>query len=95
MAIAVDADGTGSSGAVVDGVAEEEEARDLFFLRSASGSSMKLFSKSKPRMHYPVFISSKRERKQAELAYINYSYHDMHVIIVHVMLDLVIHCPPR
>ena len=64
----VDADGMGLSGAVVDEVAEEEEVRDLFFLRSASGSSMKLFGKLKPRMHYHVFIPSKRGRKQAELA---------------------------
>jgi hypothetical protein len=53
-AIAMTAAGTGVSGSVVGGVAEEEEAWDPFFLRSASGFGMKLSGKSKPLMHYPV-----------------------------------------
>jgi hypothetical protein len=38
----------GVSSLVISGVAEEVEARDLFFLKSASRSGMKLSNKSKP-----------------------------------------------
>jgi hypothetical protein len=82
------ANGTGVNDSAAGGVAEEEEVRDLFFFRSASGLSRKLFGKSKPLTHYPVFIPQKRGRKQAELACINYGYRYMHVIIVYTMLDV-------
>jgi hypothetical protein len=62
--------------------------RDLFFFRSASRLSRKLFGRSRPLIHYPIFIPPKRRRKQAKLAYINYGYHYMHVIIVYTMLDV-------
>jgi hypothetical protein len=48
--------GTDVSGTVVGSMAEEVEARVLFFFRSASGSGMKLFSKLCPLIHYPIFI---------------------------------------
>jgi hypothetical protein len=52
---------TDVSGAVVGGMAEEVGAQDLFFLRSASGLSMKFSGKSRPLIHYPVFIHNKEE----------------------------------
>jgi hypothetical protein len=54
-AIATVTTGTGVSALVVSGVAEEEEVHDMFFLRSASGSGMKLSDRLKPLIHYPVF----------------------------------------
>ena len=69
LAITVVADGVGVTGSFVDGVEEEEVARDRFYLRSDSGSSMKLYDKSKPGIHYPIFIHNRR--KQAKLSYIN------------------------
>jgi hypothetical protein len=62
--------------------------RDLFFFRSVSRLSRKLFGMSKPLIHYPIFISPKRGRKQTKLSCINYGYHYMHVIIVYTMLDV-------
>jgi hypothetical protein len=76
------------TGSTIGGVVEEEEVRDLFFYRSASRLSRKLFGRLKPLIHYHVFIPPKRGRKQAELACINYGDHYMHVIIVYTMLDV-------
>jgi hypothetical protein len=76
------ADGAEVTSSTAGEVAEEEEVRDLFFFRSASGLSRKLFGKSKPLIHYPILIPQKRGRKQAELACKNYGYHYMHVINV-------------
>jgi hypothetical protein len=67
------ADIAGVTGSSVGGVAEEETALERLFLRSDSGLSMKFSGRSKPGIHYLVFIHNKR--KQAELAYINNSYH--------------------
>jgi hypothetical protein len=72
-AIVVVAAGTGVSSLVVGGVAEEVEARDPFFLRSAFGSGMKLSNKLKPLLHYPIFIHNRR--KHARLAYKSNGYH--------------------
>jgi hypothetical protein len=52
---------TNMSGAVVGGMVEEVGAQVLFFLRSASRLSMKFSSKSRPLIHYPVFIHNKEE----------------------------------
>jgi hypothetical protein len=52
---------TDMSGAVVGGMAEEVGAQVLFFLRSASRLLTKFFSKSRPLIHYPVFIHNKEE----------------------------------
>jgi hypothetical protein len=71
------ADGTEVTGSTNGGVVEEEEVRDLFFFRSTSGLLRKLFGRSKPLIHYPVFIPPKRGRKQAELACKNYGYQCM------------------
>jgi hypothetical protein len=49
------ADGTGVTGLTAGGVAEEV-VRDLFFLRSASRLSVSLLDRSKPLIHYPIFI---------------------------------------
>jgi hypothetical protein len=63
-AISTIAAGTGGSSFVIDGVVEEEEeGHDPFFLRSASGSGMKLSGKSKPLMHYPIFIHNRRKHR--------------------------------
>jgi hypothetical protein len=77
-AIALVAASTGMSGSVVGGVAEEEEAQDLFFLRSASGSAMKLSGNAKPLMHYPVFTHNRR--KHGRLACMSKWLPYMHVI---------------
>jgi hypothetical protein len=69
----------GVSGLVISGVAEEEEARDLFFLRSASGFGMKLSDKSKPLMHYPTFIHNRRKHRR--LACLSKWLPYMHVIM--------------
>jgi hypothetical protein len=63
-AIVLVAASIGMSGSVVSGVVEEVEAQDPFFLRSASGSKMKLFGKSKPLMHYPVFTHNRRKHRR-------------------------------
>jgi hypothetical protein len=47
---------TDVSGAIVGGMAEEVGAQVLFFLRSASRLSTKFFGKSRPLIHYHVFI---------------------------------------
>jgi len=70
----VETDGAGVIGLTVGGVAEEEMARVLFFLRSASGLLLKFAGKLKPLIHYPVFIPIKRGRKQQRLACLNYGY---------------------
>jgi hypothetical protein len=75
-AIATVVAGTGVSSSVVGGVAEEEEARDPFFLRSASGSGMKLSGKSKPLMHYPVFTHNRRISLYEQMATIHACYHE-------------------
>jgi hypothetical protein len=54
--------GIGASGLVTGGVAEEE-VRDLFFIRSASGSGMKLSGRSKPPIHYPIFTPTGENMK--------------------------------
>jgi len=60
----VETDGAGLIGSTISGVAEDEMAKVLFFLRSASGLLLKFAGKLKPLIHYPVFIPIKRERKQ-------------------------------
>jgi hypothetical protein len=50
------------TGLTTGGVAEEE-VRDQFFFRSAYGLSRKLFGRSKPPIHYLVFIPPTRGRK--------------------------------
>jgi hypothetical protein len=72
-AIVVVAAGTWVSSSVVGGVAEEVEARDPFFLRSASGSGINLSDKLKQLLHYPVFIHNRR--KHARLACKSNGYH--------------------
>jgi hypothetical protein len=72
-AIVVVAASTGVICSVVDGVAEEVEAWDPFFLRSASGSGIKLSDKLKPLLHYPIFIHNRR--KHARLACKSNGYH--------------------
>jgi hypothetical protein len=62
-AIVMIAASTGASGLVASGVAEEEEVQDLFFLRSASRSGMKLSGRLKPLKHYPVFTHNRRNMK--------------------------------
>jgi len=59
----VETDGAGVIGLTVGGVAEEETARVLFFLRSASRLLLMFAGKLKPLIHYPVFIPLKRGRK--------------------------------
>jgi hypothetical protein len=56
MVVVADTDVTG---VVVGGMAEEVGAQVIFFLRSASGLSTKFFGKSRPLIHYPVFIHNK------------------------------------
>jgi hypothetical protein len=48
--------GTGSSDSTVGALAEEVGVQDPSFLRSASGSKVKLSNTKKPLVHYPVFI---------------------------------------
>jgi hypothetical protein len=79
-AIALVVAGTGMSGSVVGGVAEEAEAQDPFFLRSASGSGTKLSGKSKPLMHYPIFIHNRRKHRR--LACMNKCLPYIHVIMI-------------
>jgi hypothetical protein len=69
---------------VVSGVVEEVEAWYPFFLRSASGSGMKLSDKLKPLLHYPIFIHNRRKHARLPLramATIHTHYHE------HVLLD--------
>jgi len=70
----VETDGAGVIGSTVGGVAEEETARVLFFLWSASGLLLKFAGKLKPLIHYPIFIPIKRERKPQRLTCLNYGY---------------------
>jgi len=70
----VELDGVGVIGSTVGGVAEEETARVLFFLRIASGLLLKFAGKLKPLIHYHVFIPTKRGRKQQRLTSLNYGY---------------------
>jgi hypothetical protein len=56
------ADGMGANDSTGGGVAGEEEARDMFLLRSASGLSVQLFGRSKSLIHYPVFIPQQRKK---------------------------------
>jgi len=70
----VETDGAGVIGSPVGGVAEEETARVLFFLRSTSGLLLKFASKLKLHIYYPVFIPIKRGRKQQRLSCSNYGY---------------------
>jgi hypothetical protein len=67
------------SGSVVDGVAEEEEAQDPFFLRSAYKFGMNLSGKSKPLMHYLVFTHNRRRHRR--LACMSKWLPYMHVVI--------------
>jgi hypothetical protein len=70
----VETDCAGVIGSIVGGVAEEEMARVLVFLRSASGLLLKFVGKLKLLIHYLVFIPIKRGRKQQRLACLNYGY---------------------
>jgi hypothetical protein len=76
--------GTGVSGSVVGGVAKEVEAQDPFFLRTASGSGMKLSDKSN-HSDTILFSSTTRENMQGypirAMATILTHYHE------HVLLD--------
>jgi len=60
-------------------VAEEVEARDPFFLRSASRFGMNLSGKSKPLIYYPVFTHNRR--KYRRLAYLSKWLPYMHAIM--------------
>jgi hypothetical protein len=82
------ANGTGVNDSTADGVAEEEEVRDMFFFRSAFGLSRKLFGRSKPLIHYPILIPPKKRKKTSIVSSINYSYHYMHMIIAYTMLNV-------
>jgi len=62
----VETDGAGVIDSTVDGVAEEEIARVLFFLRSASGLLLKFAGKLKLLIHYPVFIPIKEEENSKD-----------------------------
>jgi len=62
----VETDGVGVIGSTVGGVAEEEMARVLFFLRSASGLLLKFAGMLKPLIHYPVFIPIKEEENSKD-----------------------------
>jgi hypothetical protein len=62
------ADGAEVTGLTAGEVAEEEEVRDLFFFRSASRLSRKLFGRSKPLIHYPVFIPQKKRKKTSRVS---------------------------
>ena len=70
----VETDGAGVIGSTIGGVVEEEAARVLFFLRSASELLLKFAGKLKPFIPYPIFIPIKRGRKQQRLASLNYGY---------------------
>jgi hypothetical protein len=50
------ATGRGLSDSTVGALAEEVGVQDPSFLRSASGSEVKLSDTKKPLVHYPVFI---------------------------------------
>jgi hypothetical protein len=91
------ADGAEVTGLTTGGVAEEEEVRDLFFFRSAYRLSRKLFDRSKPLIHYPVFIPPKRGRKQAELACIKLwlPLHACDHCLYHARCFILNLCPPR
>jgi hypothetical protein len=78
-AIALIVASTRMNGSVVGGVAEEVEARDPFFHRSASGSRTKLSDKSKPLMHSPVFTHNRRKHRR--LACMSKWLPYMHVIM--------------
>jgi len=70
----VETDGAGVIGSTVGAMVEEETARVLFFLRSASRLLLKFTGKLKPLKHYSIFTPIKRGRKQQRLACSNYGY---------------------
>jgi hypothetical protein len=86
------ADGTGVTGSTTSGVAEEEAVETC----SSLGVPPDYWcSCSADQNHsYTILFLSTIGRKQAELACINYGYHYMHVIFVHVMLDPIIYALP-
>jgi len=62
----VETNGAGVIGSTIGGVAEEEMARVLFFLRSASGLLLKFADKLKLLIHYLVFIPIKEEENNKD-----------------------------
>jgi hypothetical protein len=56
-------DGAGVTDSVAGGLAEEEEVRDLFFLRSTSGSEVKFSGREKLVIHYHIFDHRRRKHK--------------------------------
>ena len=59
--------GAGVTGSTAGGVAEEEVVRYRLFHRSASGLSVCLFGRSKPLIHYPVFIHNRKKTSRISL----------------------------
>jgi hypothetical protein len=66
------ADGAGSSGSTIGGVAEEEAARDRFFLRVPPDCQRSCSVGHNWTYNIPIFIHNRR--KQAKLACINNGY---------------------
>jgi hypothetical protein len=64
---------------VVGGMAEEVGAQVLFFLRSASGLSLKFSGKSRPLIHYPIFIHRRLSCLSNWQPYTHACYEHIHV----------------
>jgi len=90
----VETDGAGVIGSTVGGVAEEETARVLFFLRSVFGLLLKFAGKLKPLIHYHIFIPIKRGRKQQRFACLNYGYQCLFCKMPKLDVCIVL-CPPQ
>jgi hypothetical protein len=86
LALVIVADGTGVNDSTAGRVAEEEEARDLFSLGVPRDYRCS-YSADQNHSYTILFSFHNRGRKQVELSCINYGYHYMHVIIIHVTLD--------
>jgi hypothetical protein len=80
------------SGAVVSGMAEEVGAQVLFFIRSSSGLSKKFSGKSRPLIHYPIFIHNKEENIEDYLVSANGYHTHMHAMNI-FMSDICYHLP--
>jgi hypothetical protein len=74
LAIAKSTVGAGVIGLSVGDIAEDEVMNAFFFPTSFSGLLRKLSGRSKPVIHYPVFIPIKSRKKTAKLACLNYDY---------------------
>jgi hypothetical protein len=80
------------SGAVVGGMVEEVGAQVLFFLSSASELSTKFFGKSRPLIHYPIFIHNKEENIEDYPVSANGYHTHMHAMNIS-MSDICYHLP--